>query len=98
MDNLLTPEVVKIFLEINQADLEKYLKRNILHAYKIGGTYLRFRKEDVLNLRFDLTPKKDKSREKISIFSRAGEFWRFNNFYIISLLIVIALAVFAAKT
>ena len=98
MNNMLTIEEVKSFLEINQDDLEKYLKAGKLHAYKIGGTYLRFRKEEIINLRFELLPKKGKNGPRQSLLSAVGDFWRFNNFYIISLLVVIALAVIAVRT
>ncbi len=97
MDNMLTIEEVKSFLEIEQSEIEKYLKAGKLHAYKIGGTYLRFRKEEVLNLRSEILPQK-KNVQKVSVFARIGDFWRFNNFYIISLIIVITLAVLAIKT
>ena len=86
---MLTLEEVKTFLEIDQPTLEKYLKDGKLHAYKIGGTYLRFRKEDVLNLRAQLAPKKS-ARSGVFLGGRLADFWRFNNFYIISLLIAVA--------
>lgn len=92
MNNMLTLEEVKNFLEIEQQEVEKYVTQGKLHAYKIGGTYIRFRKEEVLNLRFESLPKKGKSSNPVSTGSRLGDFWRFNNFYIISLLVVVALA------
>ena len=98
MNNMLTYEEVKNFLEIEQDDLEKYLKQGKLKAYKIGGTYVRFRKEEVLNLRYEAQPKKVKTREKVSIWAKIIEFWRFNNFYIVSIMIVIALIVIVART
>lgn len=97
MNNMLTLEEVKNFLEAEQDEVEKYIKRGKLRAYKIGGTYLRFRKEEVLNLRFEALPKKNKSSHDLSFGSRLGDFWRFNNFYIISLLVVIALAIFVIR-
>ena len=93
---MLTIEEAKVFLDISQEELEKYLKQGKIHAYKIGGTYLRFRKEDVLNLRADLHPQKSK-KPSSPFLSRLGDFWRFNNFYIVSILIVIALIYIAVK-
>ena len=95
MNNMLTVEEVKNFLEAEQALIEQYLKEGRLHAYKIGGTYLRFRKEEVLNLRFELqSRKKGKSQ---NIFSRIADFWRFNNFYIISVVVIAAVIYVAVK-
>jgi hypothetical protein len=90
MDNMLTVEEVKRFLEIDEKQLEKYLRQGRLHAYKIGGSYLRFRKDEALNLRHEIVPGGTKNRN--SLLSRIGDFWHFNNFYIISILIVIAIA------
>ena len=97
MNNMLTLEEVKNFLEINDPDLTQYLKQGKLTAYKIGGTYLRFRKEDVLNLRFELLPKKTKTNSPASILARVGDSWRFNNFYILSLILVALLAFFVTR-
>ena len=97
MNNMLTLEEVKRFLEIEQEELEKYLKQGKLHAYKIGGTFLRFRKEEVINLRFQVQPSQPKASARVSIFSHIADFWRFNNFYIISLVLVVVLIVLAIK-
>lgn len=90
MNNMLTLEEVKSFLDIEQKELEDYLARGKLHAYKIGGTYLRFRKEDVVNLRFQIQSPKLKTPGPKTLGAAAGDFWRFNNFYILSIVFVIA--------
>lgn len=92
---MLSVEEVRNYLELSQTDLEKYLKNGKLKAYKIGGAYVRFRKEEVLLLRSELLPKK--SRLAPSLGSLAADFWRFNNFYIISIFIVGALLYFIVK-
>ncbi|MBN1687954.1 MAG: helix-turn-helix domain-containing protein [Candidatus Omnitrophica bacterium] len=96
MNNMLTVDEVKRFLEIDQEQLEHYLKQRRLRAYKIGGTYIRFRKEDALNLRSDILSYRKKS--SINLLAKVSDFWRFNNFYIISILIVIAIAYFMFRT
>jgi excisionase family DNA binding protein len=89
---MLTLEEVKSYLEIEQQQIEKFIGQGKLHAYKIGGTYLRFRKEEVLNLRYELAPGTQKKKQvRAGILSHAYDFWRFNNFYIISLILVGAL-------
>jgi excisionase family DNA binding protein len=93
MNNLLTLEEVKNYLETDQKNLEDYIKRGKLHAYKIGGSYLRFRKEEVLTLRHEVLPAKSQPVSRQPLFlSRLYDFWLFNNFYIISLVVVAALA------
>ncbi len=99
MNSMLTVEEVRSYLEADQKELEAFLREGRLHAYKIGGTYLRFRKEEVLTLRQEITArKKPKTRERVSATARIGDFWRFNNFYIVSLLIVAAIVFYAIKT
>lgn len=98
MNNLLTVEEVKNYLAIEQQQLEHYIAQGKLQAYKIGGTFLRFRKEDVLNLRFEIQPSGERAKKKRpGVFSKIADFWRFNNFYILSLLIVAAAVYFILR-
>jgi hypothetical protein len=92
MNNMLTLDEVKNFLEVEQQVIEQYIKDELLHAYKIGGVYIRFRKEEVLGLKYDVLLKKKKGAASGSFGQRLWDFWRFNNFYIISVLIIAALA------
>ena len=90
MNNLLSPEEVKQFLEVEEKDLDQFVTKGRLHAYRIGGTYLRYRKEEVLNLRQELHPGQ-KANLSIPWYARVRDFWRFNNFYILSLLLIAVL-------
>ena len=94
MNNLLTLEEVKNFLGIDQERIERFLKQGKLHAYKIGGTYIRFRKEEILNLHTELLPK-PKGKP---FLARVGDFWRFNNFYILSSLVLVALTILILRS
>ncbi len=87
MNNLLSSEEVKRFLELEDQDLNGLIELGKLQAYKIGGSYLRFRKEDVLNLKHEFHATRQPSRT-IPWFARLWDFWRFNNFYILSLLLI----------
>ncbi len=92
---MLSLEEVKNFLEVESETLEKYLNDGKLHAYKIGGTYLRFRKEEVMNLKGEIKPQKKRLSSRGSFWSSLRDFWRFNNFYILSvILVVLAIALF----
>ena len=92
MNNMLTLDEVKNFLEVEQQVIEKFIQDEVLHAYKIGGVYIRFRKEEVLSLKYDVLLKKKKTGDSGSLGQWLWNFWRFNNFYIISVLIILALA------
>ena len=96
MNNLLSPDEVRHFLEIEEPDLNQLVQKGKLHAYRLGGTYLRFRKEEVLTLKQELHPEK-KSSLAIPWFVRARNFWRFNNFYILSLVLIAVLFLVAVR-
>lgn len=98
MNNMLTLDEVKNYLELEQQELEKFIKEGMLHAYKVGGVYLRFRKEEVLNLKYDVLLKKKKKVPGGSFWQRAVDFWRFNNFYLISLIVILALLYWFLRT
>jgi hypothetical protein len=98
MNNMLTLDEVKNFLEVEQKVIEKFIQDEVLHAYKIGGVYIRFRKEDVLGLKYDVLLKKKKKGASGSVGQRLWDFWLFNNFYIISVLIIVALAYWFLRT
>ena len=98
MNNMLTFDEVKNFLEVEQQVIEKFIRDGALHAYKIGGVYIRFRKEEVLSLKYDVLLKKDTTRNSISFGQQLWNFWRFNNFYIISVLIIAAMAYWFLRT
>lgn len=91
MNNMLTLDEVKNFLEVEQQVIEKFIQDEVLHAYKIGGVYIRFRKEEVLSLKYDVLLKKKSAGSSISFGQQLWNFWRFNNFYIVSVLIISAL-------
>ncbi len=98
MNNMLTLDEVKNFLEVEQQVIEQFIRDEVLHAYKIGGVYIRFRKEEVLGLKYDVLLKKKKGRASGYFWQRLWDFWRFNNFYIISVLIIAALAYWFLRT
>ena len=97
MDNLLSQEEVKSFLEIQEKDLDHLIRAGKLHAYKIGGAYLRFRKEEVLSIKTEFHSEK-KPSFSIPWFVRIWDFWRLNNFYIVSLLLIAVLLFFAIRS
>lgn len=98
MNNMLTLDEVKNFLEVEQQMLEKFIRDGALHAYKIGGVYIRFRKEEVLSLKYDVLLKKKTATPPISAGQQMWNFWRFNNFYIISVLVIAVLVYWFLRT
>jgi excisionase family DNA binding protein len=81
MDGMLTLKEVIDYLDIEQSDIEKLVKKGRLNAYKIGGTYLRFKKDQVVQLKAEILNKKSRSR---LFLSKARDYWYFNRVYILS--------------
>lgn len=101
-EKLLTLGEVSRLLEISQEAVKKLVKKGELPAYKIGGAFLRFRKEQIeairkeIPARFTEAGKPEgplKPKEEV-IYSesqrdRIADFFYFNDFYIISAVITL---------
>ncbi|MDD5085073.1 MAG: helix-turn-helix domain-containing protein [Candidatus Omnitrophica bacterium] len=80
------------YLGVDRSRIEELIRKKKLRAYRIGGTYIRFRKEEVEGL----IPHVRRTQQlgPLSIFDRVRDFWRYYNFYILSFVFV-ALLLFA---
>ena len=97
MNNLLSPEETRQFLRISSDDLDGFVKSGKLQAYKISGEYLRFRKEDVLHLKETVFADREHPVKQNTLLGRVRDFWKFNNFYILGLLIAAGLVYWLAR-
>ena len=97
MNSLLSEDEVKQLLELQEKELSDLIDRGRLQAYKIGGAYMRFRKDDVLTLKQEIHSKK-KTGPSVSWFSKTANFWKFNNFYILSILLIGVLIYFVIRS
>ncbi len=90
---LLTEEEVTHYLGVDRAEVKKLIQRGKLTAFKVGGTYLRFRKEEVAALKAGkrFVPPEELSR---SWPDKIKDFWKFNSFYVLSGILVLLLIVF----
>ena len=89
---LLTEEEVQHYLGVSPSDVQKLVKRGRLTAYRLGGTYVRFKKEEVAALK---NGKKFVAPDELgrSRVDRIRDFWKFYSFYIITSILVALLAV-----
>ena len=87
---MLTEEEVAAYLNIPQSEVAHLIKRGRLTAYRVGGAYLRFHKEEVVALKSGrrFVPPDEISRSWID---RALDFWKFHSFYIIATVFVLLL-------
>lgn len=80
MDGMLTLKEVMDFLELGQPEVESLVKKGRLNAFKIGGTYLRFRKDQVVEVKANLARR---GRARV-YWAKASNYWYFNRIYILS--------------
>lgn len=98
-EKLLNLREVSRYLGISEEDLRKLVDSGEMPAYRLGGTVLRFRKDQVDQVVARGMPKVSKPEEEAqSSFSynrteRLKDFLYFNDFYIISAIIIIILLI-----
>ncbi len=90
-EKLLTIREVSVDLGVSEKEVMDLAESGMLPAYKIGGVYLRFKPSQVQeykrNLRrsFGTQP----AREAYSSWEKVSDFFYFNDFYILSFVLVL---------
>lgn len=94
------------FLDISEEELWKLVHEHQVPTHNIAGAFLRFRKEDIEQLKNkwriqrELFPHEEKYFSHNKTFKKPGlldnirDFWYFNDFYIICSILVIILLYF----
>lgn len=98
-EKLLNLKEVSQYLGLPEEDLRKLVERGEIPAYRLGGTIIRFRKDQIDGLKARGIPKLSELEEadlttaSQSKFASLQDFLYFNDFYIISAIIVVILLV-----
>lgn len=98
-EKLLNVQEVCQYLGISEVDLRQLVDRGEIPAYRLGGTILRFRKDQIDQIKARGVPKIIRLEEESlssaadSRMEKLKDFLYFNDFYIISAIIVIVLLV-----
>lgn len=82
MDGMLSLKEVMDYLQLEQTEVEELVRRGRLNAYKIGGVFLRFRKDQIVDFKSALRKRSDSPLE--AFFVKAVNYWSFNRIYILS--------------
>ena len=95
-EKLLTIREVSLILDISEKEVVDLAESGKIPAYKVGGVYLRFKREQIEEFRKSLrTPThKPSPLEKYSFKDRVIDFFYFNDFYILSILIILLILIF----
>ncbi|MFA5090423.1 MAG: helix-turn-helix domain-containing protein [Candidatus Omnitrophota bacterium] len=90
-EKLLTIRDVSLVLGISEKEVMDLAEKGSIPAYKVGGIYLRFKRHQIDEFRKSLKknlPHRIKSAEKQSLKDDLADFLYFNDFYIISALLI----------
>ncbi len=88
-EKLLTVRDVSILLGISEKEVLDMAEEGAIPTYKIGGVYLRFKRQEIEDLkRHSRKHAVRASHEKYSTREKISDFFYFNDFYILSFLIV----------
>lgn len=92
---LLTVRDVSFILGISEKEVVDLVESNRLEAYRVGGVYLRFKPEQIQEFKKSFKPSSGKTTpsEKHSFKGKISDFFYFNDFYILSGLIILLILV-----
>ena len=97
-ERLITTREVSQILNISEKDIIELTNSGKIPHFKVAGQFLRFRKDDIIILKRDIQNKFNISKEIVPLNERVREFLYFNDFYIVSCLVIIALLWFIFKS
>lgn len=97
-EKLLNVKEVCQYLGISEEDLRKLVGTGEIPAYRLGGTILRFRKDQIDKVKSRGIPKVAKGEEALSTVrdsrtEKLKDLLYFNDFYIISAIIIVILLI-----
>jgi excisionase family DNA binding protein len=94
-EKLLNVRDVSIILGISEKEVLDLAESGAIPAYKIGGVYLRFKKEQIQEYKksFKSVSPKGHTLAGYPLKDRLSDFFYFNDFYILTILIIILLFV-----
>jgi excisionase family DNA binding protein len=95
-EKLLTVREVSLLLNISEKEVMDLAESGVIPAYKVGGVYLRFKRDQVLEHQRSSRLPVDKNAvtQKSTFQENLSDFFYFNDFYILAgALIIILLAV-----
>ncbi len=92
-EKLLTVRDVSSILGVSEKEVMDLAEKGALPAYKVGGVYLRFKREQIEEFKKNFKPAscEDNPLFQYSLRDKISDFFYFNDFYIFVILIIILL-------
>ena len=92
-EGLLTEEEVKSYLKVDSPEIEQLIRRGKLTAYRVGGSFVRYRKDQVIALRSGYKFRMPDQLER-NWFDKIWDFINFYSIYILLSFLVVLLVVY----
>ena len=86
-EKLLTTREVSQILGISEKEVIELANQGKIPSYRIAGEFLRFEKKEIFKIKNELR----KTQARVSWRERVADFFYFNDFYILSLIIILLL-------
>jgi len=92
-EKFLTVRDAAMILGISEKEVVDLVDNGALSAYRIGGVYLRFKKEQVFEFKKHIHPPAPKVEPSVDypLRDRFSDFFYFNDFYIIAAFVILIL-------
>lgn len=99
-EKLLTIRDVSQMLGITEKEVIDLAEKQVIPAYRLAGVYLRFKRQQIEEYRKNNKPSghKEVTLSDASFNEKVSDFFYFNDFYIISCLIIIVILFFLFTT
>jgi len=78
-------------LGISEKEIIKLANANLIPHFRVAGEFLRFKKEDILKVKPVIKRKYNIPDRQAHRMERIKEFFYFNDFYIVSVVIIVVL-------
>ena|SRR3989338_8903030 len=92
-DGLLTEEEVRSYLKVDSPEINQLIRRGKLTAYRVGGSFVRYRKDEVIALRSGRKYRLPDQFER-SWFDKVRDFLSFSSIYVLLSVLVVLLVVY----
>ncbi len=90
-EKLFTTREISQVLGISEKDIIELANKNLIPHFKVAGEFLRFKKDDITKFKPKIKKKYNLPEKKGHVLEGAREFFYFNDFYLVSAIIIIIL-------
>lgn len=87
-EKLYTVREAAQLLGVSERDIIDLSEKGLIPAYKVGGVYLRFKKDHLLSLKGKVKPSVEGEVAVYTFRDRLGDFFYYNDFYLFSFLLI----------